>query len=125
MPRHNLTDEQWQRIEHHFPEPAVLGRPPADFRTVFDGVLWILRTGAPWRDLPEFYGPWQTVYHHFNQWRTDGMLENILWDLQLELNSQGRIDHELWCLDGSNVRAARCAAGGGKKGIRTSQKITH
>jgi len=125
MPRHELTDEQWERIEHHFPEPPATGRPPSDPRRMLNAILWILRTGAPWRDVPESYGPWQTVYDHFNNWRKDGTLSSIVWDLQLELNSTGKLDHELWCIDGTVVRAARCAAGGGKKGTQTNQMITH
>jgi transposase len=125
MPRHQLTDEQWERIQHRFPAAADTGRPPADSRTVFNGILWILRTGSPWRDLPEEYPPWQTVYHRFNQWRNDGLLVALVEELQVELGLAGRLDHHLWCIDGSNVRAARCAAGGGKKGIQRSQKIMH
>jgi hypothetical protein len=125
MPRHQLTDEQWERIEHLFPTIADTGRPPADSRTVFNGILWILRTGSPWRDLPEEYPPWQTVYHHFNQWRKEGRLLALVEELQVELGMDGHLDHHLWCIDGSNVRAARCAAGGGKKGTQRSQKITH
>jgi transposase len=92
---------------------------------VFNGILWILRTGSPWRDLPEEYPPWQTVYHRFNQWRKGGLLLALVEELQVELGLDGRLDHHLWCIDGSNVRAARCAAGGGKKGTRKSQKIMH
>ena len=125
MPRHQLTDEQWERIRDRFPVAADTGRPPADSRTVFNGILWILRTGSPWRDMPEEYPPWQTVYHHFNQWRNQGLLAVLVEDLQVELGLEECLDHELWCIDGSNVRAARCAAGGGKKGIPRSQKIMH
>lgn len=127
MPRHRLTDEQWERIRYLFPTSAEggrVGRPLADLREVFDGILWIVRTGAPWRDLPEEFPPWQTVYHHFNQWRKVGILADIVAELQMELGSQKLLDHHLWCIDGSNVRAARCAAGGGKKKTRKNQKIT-
>jgi putative transposase len=91
---------------------------------VFNGILWILRTGSPWRDMPDEYPPWQTVYHHFNQWRKQGLLAVIVEELQIDLGLEGCLDHHLWCIDGSNVRAARCAAGGGKKGIPTSPSIT-
>lgn len=124
MPRHQLTDEQWGRIQHRFPKPAATGRPLANPRMMFDGILWILRTGAPWRDLPVEYGPHQTVFHHFNQWRKQGLLADIVAELQVELGLQGCLDHHLWCIDGTNVRAARCAAGGGKKGTPRSPKIT-
>jgi hypothetical protein len=64
------------------------------------------------------------VFHHFNQWRKDGLLATIVAELQVELGLQDCLDHELWCIDGTNVRAARCAAGGGKKGIPRNPKIT-
>lgn len=125
MLRHQLTDEQWERIEHLFPVAADTGRPPTDCRTTFNAILWIVRTGSPWRDLPEEYPPWQTVYHHFNQWRKERLLAALVEKLQVELGSEDHFDHRLWCIDGSNVRAARCAAGGGKKGTPKSPKIMH
>jgi transposase len=90
-----------------------------------DGILWILRTGAPWRDLPEEYGPWGTVWDLFDTWNHDGTLSEIVHRLQAAKVDVGEIDEDLWCVDGTIVRAARCAAGGGKKGIRKSLMITH
>jgi len=90
-----------------------------------DGILWILRTGSPWRDLPEEFGPWQTVWGSFNKWNADGTLDTILQRLQAAFVDIGQIDHDLWCIDGTIVRAARCAAGGGKKGTPTSPQTTH
>lgn len=120
MLRHRLTDGQWERIEDFFDPPAVTGRPPRDRRTVMDGILWILRTGSPWRDLPAELGPWQTVWRLFDQWNEDGTLDAILQELQGEVE----INQELWCIDGTIVRAARCAAGGGKKVTRTNRRTT-
>ena len=125
MTRHRLTDQQWELIKEVFPPPAKTGRPPSDRRKIMDGILWILRTGAPWRDLPEEYGPWSTVWDLFDQWNADGTLDEILRRLQAAKVDLGQIDLELWCVDGTVVRAARCAAGGGKKGIPRNQKITH
>ena len=126
MTRHRLTDNQWKRIADLFPPPARTGRPPADRRMVVDGILWIQRTGAPWRDLPEDeYGPWETIYGIFNAWNADGTLDAILHRLQAEVIDAGAIDNQLWCVDGTMVRAHRCAAGGGKKGIPRSRLITH
>ena len=125
MTRHRLTDQQWELIKDVFPPPAKTGRPPSDRRKIMDGILWILRTGAPWRDLPEEYGPWSTVWDLFDQWNADGTLDEILRRLQAAKVDLGQIDLELWCVDGTVVRAARCAAGGGKKGIPRNQKITH
>ena len=82
---------------------------------MLNGVLWRLNTGAPWRDLPEPYGPWQTVYDRFAKLRKSGLLDRIIERLQLRLNEAGLVDPELFCIDGTNVRAARAAAGAGKK----------
>lgn len=116
MTRHRLTDDQWECIEHIFGPPAATGRPRVDRRTVVDGILWILRTGAPWRDLPEEFGKWGTVHDLFTTWNADGTLDEILHSLQAAHVDVGDIDEELWCVDGTTVRAARCAAGAEKGG---------
>jgi transposase len=82
---------------------------------VVNGILWILHTGAPWRDLPERYGPWETVYKRFNRWRADGTWVRIVTSLLDELDDRGQIDHDLWCIDASVIRASRAAAGAKKK----------
>jgi transposase len=120
MTRLRMNDKQWQRIQPMIPDGKPGGRPPLDRRTIIDGILWILRTGAPWRDIPEAFGKWQTVWRLFDQWNGDGTLDKILQKLQGEII----INTELWCIDGTVIRAARCAAGGGKKGTRKSPKIT-
>lgn len=125
MARLLLTDEQWGRIADVFPEEAATGRPRRDRRTVVDGIFWILRTGSPWRDLPEEFGPWQTVWRLFDRWNDDGTLDEIARRLRNDLAQSGNFDGQLWCVDGTIVRAARCAAGGGKKRTRKSQLITH
>ena len=128
MKRHELTDEQWALIEPMVPPgSACTGRPTRDRRTLVNGIFWILHTGAPWRDLPERFGPWQTVYHHFAKWRREGVFAEIIEVLQVTLDDRGLIDWDLWCIDGAHVRAARAAAGAGKKvstGIRTNRRIT-
>ncbi len=101
--------------------PKRTGRPPRDRRTIVDGILWILNTGAPWRDLPEEFGPWGTVWDLFDKWNGNGTLDSIL----DRLRNTEAISEELWCIDGTIVRAARCASGGGKRGIPTSQRIMH
>jgi len=82
---------------------------------IVDGILWILRTGAPWRDLPEEFGKWGTVYDLFTTWSADGTLDEILDILRAAHVDTDAIDEELWCVDGTAIRAARCAAGA-KKG---------
>ena len=128
MKRHELTDEQWALIEPFVPPSAArTGRPPRDRRTLLNGVFWILHTGAPWRDLPERFGPWQTVYHHFSKWRREGIFAEIVDALQIGLDDRGLIDWDLWCIDGANVRAARAAAGADKKvstGTPTNRRTT-
>ncbi len=121
MVRHRLTDEQWALIADLFPPPKRTGRPPRDRREIVDAILWIMRAGSPWRDLPEEFGPWGTVWDLFDTWNADGTLDNILQRLRSAAVDAGDIDDELWCVDGTNVRAARCAAGGGKKGIPTNR----
>ena len=128
MKRHELMDEQWALIEPLVPaSSASTGRPPRDRRTLLNGIFWILHTGAPWRDLPERFGPWQTVYHHFAKWRRDGVFAEIIEALQIRLDDRGLIDWDLWCIDGANVRAARAAAGADKKvstGTPTNRRTT-
>jgi len=66
MPRHRLTDPQWELVADRFPTTSVkTGRRPRDRRTILDAIFWVLRTGAPWRDLPGELGPWSTVWYFF------------------------------------------------------------
>ena len=124
MTRHQLTDEEWECIEDLFPEPAQTGRPPRDRRTIVNAILWILKTGSPWRDLPEEYQPWSTVWDLFDVWNDNGLLDAILHRLRAVRVDCGDIKEDLWCIDGTIVRAARCAGGGGKKTTRRSLPIT-
>ena len=127
MKRHELTEEQWHAIQPILPpRTATTGRPPSDPRVMLNGIFWILRTGAPWRDLPERLGPWQTVYDHFSRWRADGTYDRILKTLQIRLDRDGKIDWDLWCIDGSSVRASRASAGADKKasGVTATNRPT-
>src|SRR2546423_11592765 len=79
--REELTDEQWALIEPLFDKPPAVqtrGRPRRDDREVLNGVLWILRSGARWQDLPERFPPYQTCHRRFQQWSRDGTLRNVL-----------------------------------------------
>jgi len=118
MRRYELSEPQWKRIAPFFPRrthQGQAGHPFGDPRPIVHGILWILHTGAPWRDLPERYGPWQTVFQAFNRWRADGTWVRIVNSLLDQLDDQGQIDHDLWCIDGSVIRASRAAAGAKKK----------
>lgn len=125
MARLLLSDEDWALIAEVFPPAAATGRPRSDPRRVLDGILWVLRTGSPWRDLPEEFGTWKTAWRMFDQWNGNGTLNEILRRLRGSFATAGAIDKRLWCIDGTTVRAARCAAGGGKKGIPRSLATTH
>jgi transposase len=118
MHRYDLTDAQWALIEPFFPDRyhhGKAGHPWNDHRPLVNGTLWHLHTGAPWPDVPERYGPWQTVYDRFNRWRQDGTWARVLDALLLRLDDEGLIDRDLWCVDASVIRASRSAAGAGKK----------
>jgi transposase len=123
MARLLLTDDEWDAIEDLFPEPKSTGRPPVDRRKVVDGIFWILRTGSPWRDLPEEFGAWKTAWRLFDEWNASGLWDAILKRLRASFIEVGEISGQLWCVDGTVVRAARCASGGGKKATRKSRLI--
>lgn len=129
MHRHALTDEQWELLEPLIPQTtAKTGRPAKDRRLMLDGILWVLATGAPWRDLPERFGSCKTVHRYFTRWRAVGIFERILNTLQIRLDEKGLIDWELWCVDGASVRASRAAGGADKKvssDIPTNPTTTH
>jgi transposase len=122
--RYELTDEQWDAIKHIFDPAPERGRPRREPRQMLNAALWVLRSGAPWRDLPERYGPWQTAYHRFNQWSRDGTWDRILEALHVRLDREGHIDWDLWCIDGTSIRASRAAAGAGKRGAAKNPRTT-
>ncbi|CAA9575011.1 MAG: Mobile element protein [uncultured Thermomicrobiales bacterium] len=119
MRERELTDAQWAALEPHLPprRPAT-GRPAKDHRTVVEGILWRLRTGAPWRDAPERYGPWQTLYSRFRRWQRAGVWDRALAAVQAEADARGELDWTLHFLDGTTVRAHPHAAGA-KRGAAT------
>lgn len=115
--RHELTDDQWTALGALLPpQRPRTGRPANDHRTVLNGMLWVLRTGAPWRDLPERYGSWQTVYSRFRRWREAGVWDQILHTLQRDAAHDDALDGSLAMIDGSSIRAHQHAAGAPKKG---------
>ena len=114
MKRHELSDKQWDKIKSVFPNPKRTGRPPTDNRQMVNAIMWILKTGAQWRDLPKHFGPWQTVYNRLRRWCRDGIWYQVLRYLQSDFEAEGRIDWELFSVDGSVIRAHQSAAGAKK-----------
>ena len=122
--RHRLSDEQWRVIEDLFPKPAPTGRPPADPRKMLEAMLWLNNTGAKWRDLPRELGAWPTVFRYFDHWNNNGLLAKIVTRLTHWAESNDHLAGDLWCLDGTILRAHRCAAGGAKKRTQRSRATT-
>jgi transposase len=107
-----LTDAQWRRLEPLLPPGKPwTGRPNEDHRRILNGILWIDRTGAPWRDLPERYGPVGTVSSRFYRWRAAGVWARVLSALQAEADARGEVDWGLHFVDATIVRAHQHAAG--------------
>ena len=100
-----LTTEQWKRIEPIItelkPKKDPRGRPLRDPREILNGILWILRTGAPWKDMPQRYPPYQTCHRRFQQWVKQGVFHRIAKDLVEDLNERGKIDIREAFIDGS------------------------
>jgi len=109
-----LTNEQWELIAPPIPPPNVRedgkGRPARDPREVLDGILWVLRTGAPWKDLPERHPPYQTCHRWLQRWQREGGFKRILCVLAEDLLDRGGIDREAF-IDGTFAPAKRGALG--------------
>lgn len=111
MPRrHELTDAQWAIIQPLLP-PHKAGRQREDDRRILNGILWKLATGVPWRDLPERYGPWQTVYTRFRRWTRAGVWDKLFATIQQQADAAGQIDWSIHFVDGTVIRAHQHAAG--------------
>src|SRR5476649_1820213 len=109
----DLTEAQWKVIQEFIPRDTVRedgrGRPWSDQRPAFNGILWILRTGAPWQDLPERYGAYQTVHRRFQHWRKQGVIEAVLQGLARDLHKRGGLDLSECFVDGSFSAAKKGA----------------
>lgn len=115
LKRYELTDEEWEQLSPLLPSEHTgkPGRPPKDNRLMLNAMIWLARSGAPWRDLPERYGSWKTVYSRFRKWVDDGILVNIFHKLSLEA------ELEELSLDGSIIQAHQHSAGAKKGGLQT------
>ena len=123
MSRHNLTDLEWNTIRTFLPAERTgkAGRPWKPHRQVINGILFVLRTGIPWEDLPAEFGKHKTVYNRFCRWVKSGLWQRIFEALIDRLHNEGEIDFELWCVDGTVIRAHRVASGA-VRGELTSQE---
>ena len=110
MARTMLSDEQWEQISSHLPsETANGGRPyVSGHRTTIEAILWIARTGAPWRDLPERFGKWNTVYRRFRRWSEKGLFCTVLEAMM------GDMDLDVAMIDGTYIKAHQHSAGAKK-----------
>ena len=112
MSRGDLTEVEWRILRmllpvERKPEKRGRGRPPADNRNIINGILWRLRTGAPWRDVPEKYGNWNSIYRRFRRWSTSGVWESVATALAETMAASGHYN-----IDSTSVRAHVSAAGG-------------
>ena len=106
MHRHALTDDQWRRLQAVLPKQKAGPEATRGDRLFIEAVLYRVRTGMPWRDLPERFGPWKSVYNRFSNWAKKGHWATIFKELQIEVDETGSI------VDGSIVRAHQDASGG-------------
>jgi transposase len=113
--RFDLTDKEWAIIAPLLPNKPR-GVPRVDDRRVLNGIFWVARTGAPWEDMPERYGPRTTVYNRFVRWRKKGVWARILQHLQME------IEDSLYLIDASIVRVHQHGTGARKRGIHAARR---
>ncbi|WP_110775579.1 IS5 family transposase [Tritonibacter mobilis] len=108
LPRNLMSDDEWSLFEYFILAiRARNGRKPTNHRLVLDGIFWIARTGSPWRDLPEEFGKWSSVYRQFRRWTLAGLWEDIL----DALNQSGAVPDALQMVDSTVIRAHHQAAG--------------
>jgi transposase len=118
LPRHAIADADWNRIEDLLPgRPGQHGKAAKDNRLFIDAVLWVAKTGAPWRDLPERFGNWNSVWRRFSRWSAKGV-----WARVLEVLADA--DLEWLVLDSTVVRAHPHAAGAKKSGTAPGARRT-
>ena len=114
-PSYQLSDTQWRQIEPLLPANGKRGGQWRDHRLMIDGILWVLSDGGRWRNLPERFGPWQSVYDRFRNWSRRGLWDRLLDHLHARKMRRGEIDWELFAIDGTVIRAHQSAAGAGGK----------
>src|ERR1700675_2113687 len=108
----DLTAAQWEKLKPLLAPKRRSdgrGRPWRDTKAVLNGVLWVLRTGAPWHDLPDRYPPYQTCHRRFQQWQRDGTLDRLLHALAEDLRARGKLDLSETFIDASFSSAKKGA----------------
>ena len=115
-----LTTDQWNFIRKRIPQERGGGRPRHDPRRVLEGILWILKTGARWCDLPKEYPSYQTCHRRFQEWRKAGVMRAILEDLVRHLQKRGKINLAETFIDATFVEAKKGAKKGAKKSAQPS-----
>lgn len=122
----DLTDAQWETLDYLIPEPPRRedgrGRPWKNRRAVLNGILWVLRTGAPWADVPQRYPSYQTCHRRFQQWVRSGVMKGILEALALDLKTRGVLDVEEAFIDGSFAPAKKGASKSGRQNVVREQR---
>jgi transposase len=119
MNRGDLTNTQWERLQPLLPpQQPKTGQPAVDHRRILNGMLGILRTGAPWRDLPERYGPWRTVASRFYRWQRAGIWAQLFAAVQAQADAHCQLNWDMPYIDGTMIRAHQHAAGA-KKGLQS------
>ena len=103
----DLSEKQWKRLEPLLPEQKKTGRPRTDDRAVLNGIMWVLRTGAPWKDLPNRYPPYQTCHRRFQTWAQEEVMAEMLEQIAQDLYEQGDIDLSECFIDGSFAPAKK------------------
>ena len=114
----DLIDDQWKIVSAILPADPIRedkrGRPWSEQRKVFNGILWVLRTGAPWKDMPPRYGPHQTAHRRFQNWVRSGVIEKVLLALAAHLKEAGGLDLKECFVDGTFVPAKKGGSASGK-----------
>ena len=115
--RHEISDSDWERIKDLLPpENHGEGRPSKPNRVMLNGMLWICKTGSPWRDLPERFGPWSTVFTRYNNWSKDNAFQELFKALTQDADMQDT------SIDSTSCKVHQHAAGA-KKGQKVQKRI--
>jgi transposase len=122
MSRTDLTLDQWATLKPLLPENPKHGHAYKPHQPVINGILWRLGTGAPWRDVPERYGPWETCWDRLTRWSRDGTWTGILAALQATQDAQGNIDWDRASLDSTRCNAHRSAVGARKQPAKREKR---